>query len=509
MTTTRHRLHLIRRLASGLAVRWRGRAAVVCLLLLAMAGNAHAQQEDTRRLLEQGALRQSQQREQQLLDSAVDGERPSLTVNGTTYRIEHNANDVGQALYLMLQNRQWQMARQFLAEYETLPERDPLLLHYARGVLARVAGDHTKAVSELNEVLALKPDFLLARLELARTLFEDQRDGESEQLFDAIAASLDDADERNAGVRATVAVFQQALRNRRSWEGTFSLGPQWSDNVNRTSASRICLFHVGNDCLVDRQTPEPITAAGLDYDAALNRRQPLSGHHGVYLRSLLYGQSHRDAAAYNEASFATQAGYSYRSARHSVALAPSFDYYAWGNRTLYAAWGAHAEWSWTHSRSGMLKVELDWKDLRYRNAVLADNYDGASKALYATYFRALDSRWTLFGGLDISEVGAPLAINAYLQRGARLGASLQWPAGINTTLMGSARQRRHGAYSALLEQRREDNEQYFTLIVRATRWALGGFTPVLTLRRNVVRSNVDWLYSYDKHTASLKLERAF
>ncbi len=57
----------------------------------------------------------------------------------------------------------------------------------------------------------------------------------------------------------------------------------------------------------------------------------MDGHHGVYVRSLLYGKY----GEYNETTLITQAGYSYRTARHQAALAPSFEVYEWGNDTLY------------------------------------------------------------------------------------------------------------------------------------------------------------------------------
>jgi len=478
------------------------------LLLMLVVGSACGQ-DDTRRLLEQDARQQALQREQQLLEQATDGDRPTLTVEGKTYRVESTANDVGQALYLMLARQQWTLARGFLQEYRQLPDRDPLLLHYAQAMLYRSDAQHAQAIAEFTALLALQPDFMLARLELARTLFEDQQDVEARSLFDSIQASLAVEDPRNAGVRQTVALFQQALRNRARIEGSFALGPQWNDNLNRSSASRICLYQLGDECLLDRQTPAAVSGEGIEYDATLGKRVALAGHHGVYMRSLLYGQVYRDGSEYNEASFAAQAGYSYRSARQRVSLAPTFDYYRWGAQTLYAGWGVHAEWSWTPRPRHLLRLEADSKALRYRNDSLAGNYDGSVNMLSLTYFNALSQRWTLFAGADVADSGARQHINAYLQRGLRAGAVLQWPEGVSTTAMVSLRERRHDAFNAAVDRRREDIEQNYTLVIKASRWAMAGFVPVLTLRRNVTRSNVGWLYSYDKNVASLKLERVF
>ncbi|MFT3763277.1 MAG: surface lipoprotein assembly modifier [Pseudoxanthomonas sp.] len=499
----------------GARPAWPAKARLLLLAtLLPMLGllpmRAPAQdRDDARRLLEQGVQLRAIERERDLLKDERDDQYPTLTIDGRTYTVQHNANDLGQALYLMLQQRQWQAAAHFLAEYLGLPDPDPMLVHYARGTLARVRGHYSEAEREFRALLALQPDFLLGRLELARTLFEDQQDRESADLFDAIAGSLDKDDAKNVGVLRTVETFRQALRNRRAWNGSVSLGPAWSDNVSRTSASDVCLYYFGGECIIERQMPGPTTAVGLDYDASLDRRLPLYGHHGLYLRGLLFGQSWREQAGYNELSFSAQAGYSYRSGRHAFSLAPSFDYYALGNHALYGAWGLHGEWSYTLTPASLLKLEGDWKDLRYRTEGYARNYDGVSRSIYATYFRSLGPRWTLFGGLDVVDSAAPAEVNAYLQKGARLGASLQWPDGFTSTLFGSYRHRDYGAYSPLLGERREDDEQNYVLILKTSRWAFAGFTPLLTLRHNRVGSNVDWLYSYDKNSVSLKLERTF
>ncbi|HBK46413.1 MAG TPA: hypothetical protein DDZ67_08255 [Xanthomonadaceae bacterium] len=470
----------------------------------------HAQQQDDqRRLLEQRGQRQAAERERALLKDELDTGRPVIHVDGKAYTVGHNANDVGRALYLSLQHRQWDAAQAFLDEYLTLPDRDPLLVHYGQGALARIGGRYRQAEREYRALLALKPDFLPGRLELARVLFEDQQDREADRLFAAIDASIDAADPKTEGVRRSIANFHQALAERRGWNGSFALGPAWSDNVNRTSASHVCLVYFGDQCFFDRSTPQAIVAAGYDYDANVDRRLPLRGHHGLYLRSLLFGQGYRDNSLHNELTSVTQAGYSYRSGRHSVALAPSFDYYAWGNDALYGAWGAHAEWSWTLSPSSLLKLEGDWKDMRYRRALYAANYDGVVRSAYATWFRSLGERWTVFGGVDVVDNAAAEPVNAHLQKGVRLGASLQWPAGFTGTLFASYRRRDYGAYSELLGARRRDDEQGYILVVKASRLAFAGFTPLLTLRHNRVASNVDWLYGYDKNSASLKLERLF
>ena len=73
----------------------------------------------------------------------------------------------------------------------------------------------------------------------------------------------------------------------------------------------------------------------------------------------------------------------------------------------------------------------------------------------------------------------------------------------------SFRWRQFDKFTPVLEARRHDFEQNYTLILSAPRWAFYGLTPNLTYQYNQNNSNVEWLYSYDKHNVSLKLEHRF
>ncbi|TNL09682.1 hypothetical protein CYD30_12625 [Kosakonia cowanii] len=484
----------------------------VVLCIVSFASVAAQDRDDTRRFLEQNVERQATNRERELLKDEVSpppGQRPTLTINGQVYQVERTASALGQALYLSLQYHQWAAAKQFLSEYLTLPDRDPLLVHYAQGTLARVQGQMRQAEAEFRALLELQPGFLPGRLELARVLFEDAQERESDEIFADILSSIDASDPKTAGVRKTIETYRGALKQRRAWTGSFSFGPSWSDNVNRTSASRTCLLADNTGfCYYERTLPDAIKASGPDFDATLQKRIPLRGHHGLYTRSLLYGTQYRNHGDYNETTFTTQAGYSYRDSRQQIALAPSFEYYEWGNDALYGAWGLHGEWSYTLSPVSLVKLEGDYKDLRYRRELYAWNFNGAQSSVYASYFRDLGRGWTVFGGIDFVDSTAKEDVNAYQQKGARIGASVQ-VSGFQGTLFAAYRHRDYDIYNPLVEARRKDDEQNYTFVLKAPRWQLAGFVPSLTVRHNRVKSNVDWLYSYDRNDVSLKFEHTF
>ncbi|NYR14253.1 DUF560 domain-containing protein [Pseudoalteromonas sp. MIP2626] len=91
----------------------------------------------------------------------------------------------------------------------------------------------------------------------------------------------------------------------------------------------------------------------------------------------------------------------------------------------------------------------------------------------------------------------------------RFGVNKRWGNGAEATLFASLRARKYEQYSALLAHKRKDLEQNYTLIVSMPSLAVFSMTPVFTLNHITVNSNVDWLYSYDKNTVSLKFEKIF
>ncbi|MEG1041313.1 MAG: surface lipoprotein assembly modifier, partial [Pseudomonas sp.] len=124
-------------------------------------------------------------------------------------------------------------------------------------------------------------------------------------------------------------------------------------------------------------------------------------------------------------------------------------------------------------------------------------------------WQALPRQWTLFGGVDFSDRNAQDRTAAYFQKGLRLGVAKDFEVGLSAVLFASYRTRQYDAYSAILDDRRNEDEQSYTFILRAPRLAVYDLVPSLTVKYNKVESNIDWLYSYDKNSVSLKLEKQF
>jgi outer membrane protein len=489
-------------------------ALLVTSAALAAGGSARAQTvggDDTRLRLGQSIDRRSDEAERRLLEGVEDiGTGPTtIRIDGRTYTVNRNASEMGEALYIAVARRQWADARRFLKAYLTLPARDPMLVFYAEGALARQARDLASAERHYRALLKLQPDFLPGRLELARVLFESRKDRAAVAAFRQAQAALEGQGDRAAGIRQTVETFLKALRRRSGWQGSLAIGPGYSSNLNQSSASYACLL-TGDDgtCLIDRKVPDAIQAAGINFEGTLSRRVPIGGNGGIAGRALFYGDVYPGNGAYSQTTLSTQIGYDHQSARGSFALGPTFDIGSLGSEMLYTAWGVRAEAVVNAADKAALRIELSRKVLDYRLPAYR-NFDGAQTEAYLTGWYGVSRGLALFGGPDFVDKTAGDAANAYRQLGFRLGMNTSFGKAVSLLAFTSLRWRDYRAYSELLEAKRHDREQNVVAIVKLPVLRFAGLTPNILVQHNRVESNVGWLYSYKRTTAAMRLEYAF
>lgn len=460
--------------------------------------------QEQRQFHEQGTIRSTEQ-------------LPKLQINGQEYSVEQNQNDLAKALYLAVMQKQWLKATVYLKHYKKYVGYDRALTDFAEGAVARSQGQLKLAEQKFQSSLKQQPHNLICELELARVLFEQQKNKEAARLFISIQDKLKQSDPAviPSGVLTTVNTFVQALKKRDSWQGSVSAGYTYVSNLNSSSEQSKTWTLYGKDSdgniipieQVTRGTPKAESATGLDYEASLIKRYAIKGHHGVALRALAFGQSYNDHAAFNESTININAGYSYFDLKNQIGVSPLFEHKRYGNNGLYNAWGARAEWMHFISADKAFKLEAESKDLNYQKY---KTLDGVESSAFATFWKILPNQWTVFSGLDVVDHSTQEKyMAAYQQQGVRLGLSKSWSTGFNTTLLSSYRWRVFDKYAETFLARRHDFEQNYTFVMQMPRFEFYGMTPNLTYRYNHNKSNVDWLYSYDKHNISLKLEHRF
>lgn len=488
-------------------------AVLCCISALTVTGDALAQsstEQDTRLRLDQQVEGQKRKAEARLLEDADSLNVPtSLDIDGQTYTVGDSVNDIGKALYISVARQRWDEARKFLAAYERFPDRDPMLVLFAKAGIARQKGNLAEAERHYRNLLTLKADFLPAQLELGRTLSENRKDREARSTFERARVILAQEGDRAAGVLQTVDAFLAALKRRRGWQGTIAIGPGYSDNLNQSSASYTCLLadNAGN-CLFDRKVPDPIKAGGVNFEATLGRDIPLRGHNGIKARAILFGDIYPEHHDFSQATVIVRIGYQYQTARNAVSISPSWEAGSLGSSLLYDAPGVNGEWTHILSPRALFRVEGNYRNFRYRMAGF-DAQDGALADINLTLWRTLSPSWTLFGGPDFATKNADNSVDAYRQWGGRLGVNKALGNSVSLFLLGSYRRRDYRAYSELFAGLRSDDQFNATAIARFPMLKFAGLTPEVVVQHNRVESNIDWLYSYKRTTVSMRLSHAF
>ncbi|WP_133405989.1 porin family protein [Parashewanella tropica] len=485
-------------------------------LLSFLIANAYANDEDTQLRLEQQAEQGLQKKEQAILqdEMAREARDSKLTINGRTYHVNNNVNELGRALYLAVQHKMWPAVKEFLPRYQAIVTHDLMLVLYAEGGLARHAGNLTQAENKYRQLLILKPDFILAKLELARVLFENHKNNEAAKQFAEIEKFIPKYDPKTQGVQATIAAYSKAIRNRDEWHGFFSFGPSFDSNINQASG------------LTDRVLTSPFVtpSMGVGIETSLERRWSLSNHNGIQWRTLLfasnyYGESYvtlvdrrnkklRDHSEFSQGTYITKLGYSYKEAKNQLFIAPLFELKLLDKKAFFTSVGLTAEWLRFISPTTMMKLELNYKkqefikpDLRLQN--------GIDFSSYFTLWKRVSDKLTMFGGMDYSQKRARDTNFNSDNFGLRLGLSYPLTDGINTTVFSSFRNQSFKGYNAFFRDTRKDNTQNYTIIVKAPKHEFAGLVPSLQLNYGRSQSSHAVLYSFDKHAVHFKLEKQF
>lgn len=504
-----------------------GQCNLICtgFLLLSYAHFSFATDNDTQLRLSQDIQKQQFQKDQILQEQQRDPNiLPSMVIQGETIQVKPNIEEIGRALYIAVMQKQWQAVVIYLDAYLKFTHHDQSLVSFAQGALARVQGQAPQAEQHFRDALALQPQNQIIQLELARVLTEQQKNKDAKQLFQQVQDHLTQSHDPVAqNMMKTVDTYIAGLDQRDAWQGSIALGGRYATNLNSSAEYNNTSFWYATDTngdylldedgnkilvyTVNQGSPAPIDTTGLDYEATLSKRWSLSGNNGLAFRGISYGQIYDQYANYNELTLNLNAGYSYQDQRNQVFIGPVFEHKYYGHDPYYNAWGARAEWMKFIGKDKALKLEAEIKDLNYNTY---HSQDGIEYSAFSTFWKILPQQWMIFGGIDFVDHNTEEKyIGAYQQEGLRIGLNKQFKSGFNATLSNSYRWRQYDKYAVKFEARRHDFEQSYNLILSANQWQFYGLTPTLNYRYNHNASNVDWLYRYDKHQVSLKLEHRF
>lgn len=473
----------------------------------ALDDDVHAQNE---------RLRQQSERaidsEQQAIIDAASPKKEDIATDSLSMQQQITPET---AIFMVINQRNWALLSEMIDNYAQLSDADANFLLFAKATLQAGLGNIDSAIESYQSLLISQPEFVRARLDLARLYYQDGLLKQSQQQFNEVLRTP----ELPTAVNRNIQAYLTAIHKKQSFNGMIALGAGYELNVNESSESTTCLYQLPDGkCGYTRSTPKAIDSAAVNIETTVSHNWQLRDHHGATFSLLGYGTEYSDKQANNSnnSTVNLSAGYRYQDYDTELSFTPLIEYRREDNKKLYSAAGTRLSYSQNLTQSPLgkllkhplrLAMNAEYKDFSYDGDYA--NNDGDQWSLYSNLYLTTNPRHQWFISADYLDRDNDDKSSAYTQAGIGLGLYKQWENGLISTVVARYRKREHQAYSALLGATREDKQSSLYTNVRMPKLRWYGFEPSISYQYRHNDSNVDWLYDYDASNVWVKMSRVF
>lgn len=419
------------------------------------------------------------------------------------------------ALIPALRNNDMRVTELLLPIYEKLPEQDPILLNWARAMVAKKQGRLNDSIRLYREVIAEQPKIQPARLQLAIVLMQNRE-------YDAAKGQFQQLRAENLPPQLIQIIdnYVKAINEQDSW--SFYSGGNYLNEKNVNNAPK-----KGTKAGNFTPSSEPESAEGISYYFGINKTWSIK--HGFFTEfdADLNGKYYWNNRKYDEVSLRGGLGVGYRNAKTEVKFIPYLEqfWYAGGEnakkdaRTLHRyskTSGVAFDISYWLNPHWKISTALDYGEQRYldpRRRKSNGNFYSATNTLI--YFPNSQQYW--FAGLDFYRKNAHWKANAFDRPAARLGWGQEWPKGISTRLQISYAKRsyrmpsapQNAIFAPIFFKFAQKNQEYgvnLTIWHRSIHWL--GITPKITWSYQKTDSNNPFA-RYDRNRVYLSVSKNF
>lgn len=425
----------------------------------------------------------------------------SIKLNGENYTLKNNAQDLGQAIYLAINHRQFQDVQRLLPRYQQLTDADPLLILFAKAETAKAQNHYPEAIAHYQQILALSPKFLRIKLELARAYFEDNQNKESLALFQNLIN--DETLALPASVKQTIQQFIDAIENRTAWTGSLSFGYKYNSNINQVPDKNKVWETPGGTW----KMANPKSSPGLTYDASLSKIIPISSNHSLQIKGTSYGDRYPHYAEFSENTSSLATLYRFNDANTTIAFGPLIELKTVNEKRRYLGMGGKIEADYQFTPRVILSTSADYQQLHYQKPY--DSADGNRSSLHLTGVYGITPDTSLFLGADATRLTTEVRSDDYDQLGIRGGLYTVLTPDIHLLALATYRESQFKAFNQMLNVKCHDKEAMYFVRFNFPNYSLLTFTPYTSYRFRDNRSSADGIYSYHQHEISIGLETRF
>ena len=388
---------------------------------------------------------------------------------------------------LLVEQRRFDEARPLIAVLALVPTVG-METHFLAGYVAVETGDVTTAVKEFRASLAIDPKQTRVRLELARALMMQGKDGGAAYHFRL--ATQDGA--LSPEIRATIQAQRGVLRDRRPWHFSTDFGVAPDSNItNGTSAETVDLV-VGNQTIPLTLDENARARSGLGQTASLSAgyRFKIGERGALVVDGDAQGMNY-SGTANDDYTVQFAAGPEIRPTEATSISLQGLGLQRWygGDRAVTQI-GARLAVQHIIGESQRVGVTLD---ARHAASGFQQDYSGWNFALYATYERVIAR--SMIASASVFARADRLNEAAYSSNefGLSLGVGGELPHGINAGITGTASRATFAApLAALSNDPRAD-------------WRVAGriYAGVRSLRLMGFSPSVSYIYTLNASSLSL------
>lgn len=429
---------------------------------------------------------------------------PSIRDEFNQY-FKRQALTVGQAENIInnaIRQQNWAVLQQILSYYEKLTGHDPILVDYARAALFRSQENFRQAISALRRIIAIDPDLLYVRLDLAIMLYENKEYEASEDQFRKV-----DSIKLPSAVKDTVDRYLALIQKNMALSYNFGVDFIKTNNVNDASYQRE--LRLGGLVFQKNEEALPRKAIGFGYHLDLNKQFSIAGNHYLTTNFAINGKRYNEnASEFDETSAKVEVGYKYQILDAWIKIAPSVEQVWVADKSYMINQGIMVEYGqWlTHNWQSVTSYNLVNKNYAEDGQSYLNGYlqDGSLSLLYM-----MSPTFIIFGGGHYAYDDVTLHSESSVRSGINLGMITEFP-WITTRL------------SVRYDHRQfRDNHSFFTYIQRADdeytamlsvwhrNFYFYGVTPKLNYVYRKVDSNIPVFYSRKNQQLFLTFEKSF
>ncbi|MDO5639379.1 MAG: surface lipoprotein assembly modifier [Neisseria sp.] len=399
--------------------------------------------------------------------------------------------------------------------YKKWPQHDVQLAELGRALVAQAEGRAKEAVGIYRAMIAEYPDAAAIRFRLAQALFDDRQNEAAADQFERLGS-----ENLPEPVREMVEKYREALRQRDTVQVYAGVSVSRDSNINQAPESRQlggylneaqCAYmrqeNPDDDCWRGWTFDAPIDAAGINYQAGIEKKWSLPGGWYTKAGADVYGKYYPSYGRYNDTTARVSAGVGYADQRNDAGLTPFHERRIYGNDAYSYSNGVRLHWNhWWLPRLQSLQA-LELGRLKNMQRLRSDN-DNRLLSGSLVFYRNARQSWLL--GADVyQERNDEDKGDNFNRFGVRAAWGQEWPKGISTRLSAGYAQRRYQTPSFLSEGvKRRDKEWNASLSLWHRALHFGGVTPRFTISRLRTQSN-DAFYSHGKTRSFIELNKAF